>query len=144
MPPQEIAFAAPRTEEMTKVATIGAGAGITGAVEGIVVSVAPKLGALEPVFSWGALLGIPAMGVAGSLFTRGLLSDLFMGVAAGGLGYLGATLPAVLQEFTGARAPRQLGAGPGVKQLGQGSAAAAQRAQQAAAKSLGWVPEAIR
>ncbi|GAJ11848.1 unnamed protein product, partial [marine sediment metagenome] len=79
MPQEAIAFAAPRTEEMTRVAIIGAGAGVTGAVQGVVVKVAPQLGALEPIFTWGTLLGIPAAGAALALFTRGMLSDLCLG-----------------------------------------------------------------
>ncbi len=131
MPPQEFAFAAPTTEEMTKVAIVGVGAGFTGAVEGVIVSMAPKLGALELPFTWGTLLGVPAVGVAAALMTKGMISDMGLGVAAGGLAILGYTMPAMLQEFTLGRAPRQLGAG-GVKLLGQGAAAAALRAAQSA------------
>ena len=141
MPPQELAFAMPTTEEMTRVGIVGAGAGFTGAVEGVIVSMAPKMGALELPFTWGALLGIPAVGAVGALMTKGILSDLSLGIAAGGLGYLGATIPAMLQEFTAARGPRQLGAGPGVKQLGQGPLGAPARA---ARQAVGWLPEAVR
>ena len=138
---QEFAIAAPTTEEITRVGVLGIGAGITGAVEGVIISMAPKLGALEPIASWGALLGVPAVGVAGALLTKGILSDLSLGIAAGGAAILGYTMPAMLQEFTGRRAPAgggqgQLGAGPGVKQLGAGPLDAAKRAQQAGARSV--------
>ena len=139
MAQEAIAFAAPRAEEMTKVVATGAGAGITGAVEGIVVKMAPALGALEPVFTWGALLGIPAVAAMGALFTRGMLGDLFMGAACGGLGVIGYTLPELMAPITGRRAPgagSQLGPGGGVKQLGQGAAEAARRAQTGARVGL--------
>ena len=141
MPPQEFAFAAPGTEEMTKSVTGLAGAGITGVVEGVIVKMAPQLGALEVPFTWAALLGIPAVGVAGALFSRGMISDLMQGVAAGGVAIAGFTLPAMLiPDMFGRKAPAggqgQLGAGPGVKQLGAGPLGAPQRAQQAAARSV--------
>ncbi|MBA7703478.1 hypothetical protein ES703_112264 [subsurface metagenome] len=130
---QEISFAAPGTEEMTRIVTIGAGAGITGAVQGVIVKVAPQLGALEPLFTWGTLIGIPAVGAAGALFTRGILSNLMLGIAAGGLGVVGYSLPELMAPITGRRASGQLNAGPGIKLLGQGGALAApQRAQQRA------------
>lgn len=133
---QEIAFAAPRAEEMTKTVTGIAGAGITGVVEGTVVMFAKGMGALEPILSWGVLLGAPAVGVAGALFTRGMLGDLCQGVAAGGTAILGYSLPAMLApELLGRRAPAgggQLGAGPGVKLLGAAPAAAANAAARAA------------
>lgn len=140
---QEIAFAAPGTEQMTRVVTIGAGAGITGAVQGVVVKAAPQLGALEPLFTWGSLLGIPALGAAGSLFTRGMLSDLFLGVAAGGLGVVGYSLPELLAPITGGRALGSgqglLSARPGIKQLTAGPLGAPRRMQQAAIQ-VGQVP----
>ena len=143
MPPQAIAIAAPTTEEMTRVATVGVGAGFTGAVEGVVVSMAPKLGALEPIFTWGALLGVPAVGAAGALMAKGILGDLALGIAAGGAAILGYTMPAMLQEFTVARGKGQLTAeqraalaAGNVKLLGAGPLGAALRAQQAAAMSL--------
>ncbi|MBA7648101.1 hypothetical protein ES703_55881 [subsurface metagenome] len=133
MPPQEIAFAAPGTEEMTKVVTGIAGAGITGVVEGTTVMFAKGMGALEPILSWGVLLGAPAVGVAGALFTRGMLGDLFQGVAAGGTAILGYSLPAMIApEIFGRRAPAQLGGGPGVKMLGAGPVAAANAAARSA------------
>ena len=138
---QELAFAAPTTEEMTRVAVVGVGALGTGGIEGVIVSMAPKLGALEPIATWGALLGVPAVGAAAALMTRGILSDLATGIAAGGAAILGYTMPAMLQEFTGRRAPPgggqgQLGAGQGVKQLTGGPLDAARRAQQAGARSV--------
>lgn len=108
MAQEAIAFAAPRTEEMTKMAAAGAGAGITGAVEGLVVSLAPKVGALEPVFTWGTLLGVPVLAAAGALFTRGLIGDLFMGAACGGLGIIGYSLPAMLTPLIEKRGGGQL------------------------------------
>ncbi|MBA7645125.1 hypothetical protein ES703_52878 [subsurface metagenome] len=131
----EIAFAAPRAEEMTRVVTIGVGAGMTGAVQGIVVKMAPQVGELGPLFTWGTLLGIPAVGAAGALFTRGMLSDLFVGIAAGGLGVVGYSLPEMLAPITGRRAPTQLGGG-GVKQLTAGLLGAPQRAQSRAAVGI--------
>lgn len=133
---QEIAFAAPTTEEMTRVVIVGAGAGITGAVQGVVVKMAPQMGALEPLFTWGTLLGIPVAGAAGALFTRGMLSDLFMGISAGGLGVVGYSLPELIAPITGRRAPGQLGGGLGVKMLPAGIAGAPVRAQQRAAVGL--------
>ncbi|MBA7669382.1 hypothetical protein ES703_77512 [subsurface metagenome] len=130
-----IAFAAPRAEEMTKAVAAGAGAGITGAVEGVIVKMAPALGALEPVFTWGALLGVPMVAAAGALFTRGLLGDLFLGAACGGLGVIGYTLPEMMAPIIGGKAGGgQLGGG--VKLLGAGVAGAAQRAQAKAAVGL--------
>ena len=122
-----LAFAAPRTEEMTKVA-VGLGSGVvTGLAEGVVIKFAPGLGALQPVITWGTLLGVPLVGVAGALFTRGMIGDLFQGVAAAGAGILGYSLPALIAPFipTG----RQLGGGQGIKQLPAGQMSAAQRAQ---------------
>jgi len=126
---QEIAFAAPGTEEMTRVVAAGAGAGITGIVEGVIIKMAPELGVAQPILTWGTLLGIPLLGAAGALFTRGLLGDLFTGVACGGLGIVGYSLPEMLVPITGRRAPAP--GGSGVKLLGPGVGAfnAPQRAQ---------------
>lgn len=146
MPPQELAFATPGAEEMTRIVTAGAGAGITGAVEGIVVKMAPQLGALEPVFTWGALLGVPAMAAAGALFTRGMIGDLFMGAACGGLGVVGYSLPAMLAPLTGQKGKgggltaeqlAALAASGKIKQLPAGLAGLSEAIlkQQAAAKS---------
>ncbi len=131
---QEIAFGAPKAEEMTKTATGLAGAGITGVVQGVIIKMAPQMGAAAPILTWGTLLGAPLIGAAGALFTRGLLGDLFTGVACGGLGVLGYSLPEMIAPITGRRAlggggQGQLGTGAGIKQLGQGVAEAAQRAQ---------------
>jgi len=147
MAQEAIAFAAPGTEEMTRMAAAGAGAGITGAVEGVVVSLAPKVGALEPVFTWGTLLGVPVLAAAGALFTRGLIGDLLMGAACGGLGVIGYTLPAMLAPLTERRGGgRQLTAEQKaalaererVKQLTGGPLGAPQRAQAMAAVGAGW------
>ena len=125
---QELAFATPRPEEMTEVAIGMGSAGVTGLAEGVIVKFAPGLGALEPVFTWGTLLGVPLVGAAGALFTRGMISGLFKGVAAGGAAILGYSLPALVTPFM--PAARQLGGGGGVKQLPAGSPSQAlQRAQ---------------
>ncbi len=133
MNPDAIGFAAPRAEEMTKVVAGVAGAGITGVVAGATVMFAKGMGALEPIFSWGVLLGAPTVGIAGALFTRGMVGDVFQGVAAGGTAILGYSLPAMLlPEIFGRKAPAQLGGGNAVKQLGQGAAVAAMAAAKSA------------
>ena len=142
MPPEAIAFAAPRAEEMTKTVAGVAAAGITGVAEGGAVMLAKGMGALEPIISWLVLLGAPAVGVAGSLFTRGLIGDVCQGVAAGGTAILGYSLPAMIApEIFGRKAPLSaeqraaLAAGNSVKLLGAGPAAAAEAAAKAAAKA---------
>ncbi len=131
---QEFGIVAPRAEEMTKVVAGIAGAGITGVVEGATVTFAKGMGALEPIFSWGVLLGAPAVGVVGALFTRGMIGDVMQGVAAGGTAILGYSLPAMLlPEIFTRKAPAQLGGGSPVKLLGAGPAAAAMAAARAAA-----------
>ncbi|MBA7703708.1 hypothetical protein ES703_112501 [subsurface metagenome] len=77
---------------------------------------------------------MPAIGAAAALMTTGIVSDLGLGIAAGGLGIIGYTMPAMMQQFVGVKAPGQLGGG-NVKLLSAG-AAALQRAQQAAARSI--------
>ncbi len=140
---QEFGIAAPRAEEMTKVVAGVAGAGITGVVEGATVMFAKGMGALEPIFSWGVLLGAPAVGVAGALFTRGMIGDVFQGVASGGTAILGYSLPAMLlPDIFGRKAltPEQraaLAAGGGVKLLGAGPAAAAAAAARSAKAAVG-------
>ena len=136
---QQFALATPTTEEMTRVGIVGVMAGMAGAVEGVVMTtVAPKLGALEVPFTWGTLLGVPAIGAAIALMTKGMISDAGMGIAAGGAALLGRELPVMLQEFTLARAPGGglLGAGnrPGVKLLSSGPVAAAEAARRAGAR----------
>jgi len=135
---QELAIAAPRAEEMTKVVAGIAGAGITGVVEGATVTFAKGMGALEPIFSWGVLLGAPAVGLAGALFTRGMIGDVMQGVAAGGTAILGYSLPAMLlpEIFTrktplSAEQRAALAAGGGVKLLGASPANAAMAAARA-------------
>jgi len=145
---REFAIAAPTTEEITRVGVIGVGAGITGAVEGVIVSMAPKLGALELPFTWGTLLGVPAGGVAAALMLKGILGDLALGIAAGGAAILGYILPAMLEEFTLGRAKgggqltaeqrAALAAGNKVKQLSAGPLFAPQRAQAMAAVGAGF------
>lgn len=133
MPPQAFAIAAPTTEELTRVGVGVAGAGVAGVVEGIIVKMAPQLGALETPFTWAALLGIPAVGVAGALFANGMIGDLFQGVAAGGTAVAAYVLPGMLMpDMFGRRAPG-LPAGSGVKRLPPGRAAADM--QNAAARS---------
>ena len=96
---QELAFRTPRAEEMTEVA-IGMGTGgVTGLAEGVIIRFAPGLGALEPVFTWGTLLGIPAVGAVGALFTNGMIADVFKGIAAGSSAVLGYSLPALVAPF---------------------------------------------
>ena len=141
MAQEAIAFGAPGTEEMTKTVTGIAGAGIAGVVEGTVVMFSKKMGALEPFLSWGSLLGVPALGLAGALFTRGMLGDISMGVAAGGTAVLGYSLPAMLApelfERKGLTAEQRAliaaGGGSNLKLLGAGPAAAAGAARKAAA-----------
>ena len=132
-----IAFAAPRAEEMTRIAAGAGGAGIAGVVEGVVVKLAPEMGAAAPILTWGTLLGVPAVGIAGALFTRGLLGDLLAGVAYGGLGVIGYSLPELIAPIVERRAPAgggQLPPGAGVKLLG---AAGAPARAQALARSVG-------
>ncbi|MBA7537726.1 hypothetical protein ES705_29995 [subsurface metagenome] len=140
MAQEAIAFAAPRTEEMTKTA-IGVGVGFaTGVVQGVVAKFAPQFGALAKYLTWGSLIATPLVGVAGALFTRGYASDALIGVAAGSSAVLGYTIPGMVEvgmagrgQLTAAQRAA-LAAGGGVKQLGQGAALAPQR-QQALAKS---------
>ena len=133
MPPQAVAFAPPGTEEMTETAIGLGGAGITGIAEGVIIRMAPQLGALQPILTWGTLLGVPLVGAGGALFTRGMIGDLFKGVAAAGVGILGYSLPALVlpgvgKKPGGGQGQDLLGGGTGVKLLPQG-AGAAQRAQ---------------
>ena len=134
---EAIAFAAPRAEEMTRTISNLAGAGIAGLAEGLIVRIAPQMGAAAPVLTWGALIGTPMLGTLGALFTRGMLGNVFQGVAAGGVGVLAYSLPEMIAPVgrrgrTPTPGQGQLGAGSQVKLL-PGAAGAAQRAQQAAA-----------
>ncbi|MBA7511379.1 hypothetical protein ES705_03372 [subsurface metagenome] len=141
MPPQEFAFAAPGAEEMTKTLTGLAGAGVTGVVEGVIVKMGPQLGALELPFTWAALLGIPAVGIAGALFAKGMIGDLMQGVAAGGTAVAAYTLPAMLMPDLFSRrggSQDQLAPGAKVKQLLAGPLGAPQRAQAMAAVGAGY------
>ena len=143
MAQEAIAFGAPKAEEMTKTVTGIAGAGITGVVEGTVIMFSKKMGALEPFLSWGALLGMPAVGIAGALFTRGMIGDLCQGVAAGGTAILGYSLPAMLApelfERKGLTAEQRAllaaGGGSNIKLLGAGPAKAAAAAAEAARRA---------
>ena len=130
---EAIAFAAPRAEEMTKAVAGLAGAGITGVVQGVIVKMAPQMGAAAPILTWGTLLGAPLIGAAGALFTRGMLGDVFTGVACGGLGVLGYSLPEMIAPMAGRKAPApgggQLPPGADIKQLPAGVTGAPARAQ---------------
>ena len=141
----ELAIAAPRTEEMTKTA-IGTVAGVaTGLVQGVVAKFAPQFGAISPFLTWGSLIATPLIGVAGALFTRGMVSDAFMGVAAGSGAVLGYSIPGLLPEFGLAKRGQltaeqraALAAGHSVKQLPPGAAFAPQRQQAMAAVGAGY------
>jgi len=134
---QEIAFAAPGTEEMTKTAVGVVGAGMTGVVEGVIVKMAPQLGALGVPFTWAALLGIPAVGIAGALFSRGMISDLMQGVATGGAAVAGYVLPSMLvPDMFGKKAQGSQQQSANVKQLTAGPLGAPQRAQDAVKLSV--------
>ena len=80
------AIRAPTQAEMMRMLASTTGAGLSGLMEGIIVRVAPQMGAAAPVLTWGALIGTPVVGALGSLFTRGVLGDVLHGVAAGGVG----------------------------------------------------------
>ncbi len=138
---QEIAIAAPTTEEMTRT-VVGAGAGLaTGGVVGVMAKIAPEFGVVSPILTWGSLLIAPVLGVFGALFTRGMLSDACLGVAAGGAGALGYCVPGLLPELGLARRPQgqgQLLPGAGVKQLRAGPLGAPQRAQAQVSVGLGY------
>lgn len=137
----ETVFAAPRQQEMMRTLSMSVGAGITGLAEGMIVRIAPQMGAAAPVLTWGALIGTPMMGMLGGLFTRGLLGDVFQGVAAGGIGVLGYSLPELIAPTTGRRrvtsppGNAQLGSTAQVKQL-PGGQGALQRAQAAVRSSV--------
>lgn len=134
----EIAFAAPTTEEMTGTAVGIAGAGVAGVVEGVVALFAPRTGELAPFLSWGTLMGVPLVGAAGALFSRGIVGDLFRGVAAGGTAIIGYTIPAMLTpaEASSKKPAGQPGNQPNVKQLTSGPAGAPQTAQKAPVSSV--------
>lgn len=136
-----IAFGTPKAEEMTKAAIGIGGAVVTGLAEGVIIKMAPGLGALQPILTWGTLLGVPLLGVAGALFMRGMIGDLFMGVASGGSAILGYSLPALVAPFMPATkgqagAQQQLSGQRSVKQLSAGPASAPQRAQAQAQEAL--------
>jgi len=122
---------APTGAKVTEAITVDVSALVVGLTEGLIVRVAPTVGAAAPILTWGALLGMPVIGALGALFTRGMMGDLFTGMAAGGLGVLGFSLPAMLAPGEGAA--RQIGAGQGVKALPPGISGAF-RAQQAVAQ----------
>lgn len=133
-----LAIAAPTGAEVTKTVSVAAGAGLTGLCEGMIVRIAPQMGAAAPVLTWGALIGTPVIGVFGALFTRGILGDVFTGVAAGGIGVLGYSLPEMISPTVGRRAASsaQLGGGAPVKLLPAGVAGAPARAAAAVKSSI--------
>ncbi|GAI50840.1 unnamed protein product, partial [marine sediment metagenome] len=60
---QEIAFAAPTTEEMTR-GVVGAGTGlVTGLGVGLMAKIAPQFGVVSPILTWGGLLVAPVVGL---------------------------------------------------------------------------------
>jgi len=130
VPERAIAIAAPTTTEVTRTVSMAAGAGITGLAEGMIVRIAPQMGAAAPVLTWGALIGVPTFGIFGALFTRGVLGDVLTGVAAGGIGVLGYSLPEMIAPTVGRRAgsPAQVGGGAPVKLLPAGVGGAPARA----------------
>lgn len=138
---QAIAIAAPRTEEVTRTVSMAAGAGITGLAEGMIVRIAPQMGAAAPVLTWGALIGVPTFGIFGALFTRGILGDVLTGVAAGGIGVLGYSIPEMISPTVGRRAISR-GSNPvkllaaGIPQRVQALAAASRVGQLPANESL--------
>ncbi len=141
---QEIAFAAPTTEEMTR-AAVGVGTGLaTGLGAGLMAKIAPQFGVVSPILTWGMLLVAPVVGIFGALFTKGILSDACIGVAAGGAGALGYCVPALLPELgleRKALTPEQraaLAAHAKVKLLAAGPLNAPQRAQAQAAVGAGY------
>ncbi|MBA7549648.1 hypothetical protein ES705_42139 [subsurface metagenome] len=142
MGPEAIAFAAPTTEEMTST-VVGVGAGLaTGGAAGLMTKIAPQFGVVSPILTWGMLLVAPVVGVFGALFTKGILRDACVGIAAGGAGALGYCVPGLLPEL-GILRPAgggqgQLTPGRSVKQLPPGPLNAPQRAQAMAAVGIGY------
>ncbi len=143
MAQEAIALAAPSTEEMTR-AVVGVGAGLaTGGIAGLMAKIGPQFGIVSPILTWLPLLALPVAGIFGALFTKGILSDACLGVAAGGAGALGYCVPALLPELGIAKAPAggsqgQLAPGAKVKQLLAGPLGAPQRAQAMAAVGAGY------
>lgn len=148
MAQEAIAFAAPSTEEMTR-AGVGVGVGLcTGGAVGLMAKIAPQFGVVSPILTWGSLLVAPVLGMFGALFTRGMLSDACLGIAAGGAGALGYCIPALLPELGIAKGPgggqltaeqrAALAAANKVKQLSAGPLAAPQRAQAQVSVGLGY------
>jgi hypothetical protein len=131
---QQLAFATPGTEEMTKTAIAMGGGLVTGLAEGVIVSMAPSLGALATPLTWGTLIAVPVVGVAGALFTKGMIGDFFQGIAGAGAGVLGYCLPGLVKPYLPTGAGKKTVTGnDGVKQLGMGAGSVPQR-QQAAAR----------
>ncbi|GAI59136.1 unnamed protein product [marine sediment metagenome] len=141
---QEFAIAAPTTEEMTST-VVGVGAGLaTGGAAGLMAKIAPQFGVVSPILTWGMLLVAPVVGAFGALFTKGILRDACVGIAAGGAGALGYCVPGLLPELGltrpaggGQLTPEQLAARARIKQLPPGPLGAPQRAQAMAAVGVG-------
>jgi len=93
------------------------------------------MGAAAPVLRWGALIGVPTVGIFGALFTRGVLGDVLTGVAAGGIGILGYSLPEMIAPTVGRRVASPSGSAP-VKLLPAGIGGAPARAAAMAARSV--------
>jgi zinc transporter ZupT len=91
------------------------------------------MGSMAPYLTWATLIGAPVGGVIGALLTKGMLSDVLKGVAAGGAGVFGYSLPEMIAPTVGRRAgsPMQLGGGMSVKMLPAGVAGAPARAATA-------------
>lgn len=101
---------------------VGVGGG-TGLVEGLIIQkLAPATGALEPMVTWGTLLGFPVITAIAAMFTRGRTGDMFQAMAAGGSSIVGYTIPGLVQGLGKGRGGSPL-EGQGVKQLAQGQQA---------------------
>lgn len=133
MAERAFAIAVPTGAEVTSTVSTVAGAGIIGLIEGMIVRIAPKMGSMAPYLTWATLIGAPVGGVIGALLTKGMLSDVLKGVAAGGAGVFGYSLPEMIAPTVGRRAgsPMQLGGGAPVKMLPAGVAGAPARAAAA-------------
>jgi len=128
------------TEKATEVGAELGGALVGGVIEGVVVKLAAgmKGSTAKKAVTWVTLVGVPVVGIAAALMTKGLVSKLTEGVAAGGVGILGYTLPAMISPAAGATAGRgdgakQLGT-QGIKQLGAGQRSIAETAQNLQAR----------
>ena len=111
-----------RAGEATRTMINAGVGGCTGLLEGLIVKkLAPTLGALEPIVTWGTLLGVPVLTAIAAMFTRGRTSDMLQAMVASGSGIVGYTIPSLVQGL--ARGPGGGGQplGGNVKQLAQGN-----------------------